>query len=313
MSEDQPFTTLLPQEQQVQPDIPENGQYDILRTGGDVESGWSLNHSTYDPSTGRVTAFKPQYDNLGHYIGVLEKDVDREGIINFNSHENKERRRQVQLQEDLGERAVEHEVDSPYAKRLEMLFAPVKIDKPAVSVKPYDDLLDPNISIENNSIESAAVRTPSKQRGRATEESLKIAHDEYMKPLLDGAKDVAIAEMIKRAAHNMPLSPEDAMQLLREDSSLRKEIGVYLLDKLKTSTAILPERVARNAQKNANMPGYENIPNMSSHEYVALLALAKLDGTFSYGGYLEDAIQHDVSGNVTLGQHRAAADMMLQK
>jgi hypothetical protein len=61
------------------------------------------------------------------------------------------------------------------------------------------------------------------------------------------------------------------------------------------------------------MPGYEDIPSMSSHEYVALLALAKLDGSFNYEGYFQDSIQHDESGNVLLGQHRAAADMMLQR
>jgi hypothetical protein len=301
------------EEQPIIPTIPENGQYDVVRTGGDIDPGWSLDHTTYNPDTGTVVAYKPQYDDAGKLLGNLEKQVNREAVLDFNSPENKEARRQEQLREELGESAIRHEVDSPYAQRLEKLFAPLKIEKTAVSEKSYDALLDPNNFLQNNSIESAAVRTNSKQRGRTTEESLKVAHDEYMKPLLDGAKDVAIAKMIQRAAHNMPLSPDNAMQLLREDSSLRKEIGSYLLDKLKSSTALLPERVARNAQKNANMPGYENIPNMSSHEYVALLALAKLDGTFSYEGYLQDAIQHDASGNVTLGQHRAAADLILQK
>ena len=213
----------------------------------------------------------------------------------------------------MGESAVQHEVDSPYAQRLEKLFSPVKIEKPQASNFSFDALVDPSSDMQNKSIESAAVRNNGKQRGNITEESLQVARDEYMKPLLDGNKDMYIADLIKGAAHDSPLTPEDAMQLLRENSTLRKEVGTYLLDKLKSSADLLPERVARNGQKNANMPGYEDIPNMSSHEYVALLALAKLDGSFNYEGYFQDSVQHDESGNVILGQHRAAADMMLQK
>ena len=313
MSEDQPHAPIRPQEQQIMPDIPPEGQFDIVRTGGDVDSGWSLDHATYDPDTGRVVAFKPHYDEQGQHIGNLEKRVDRESVIAFNSPENKELRRQEQLQAEIGESAVQHEVDAPYAKRLEKLFAPVKIEETLTPAISYDSLLDPNNDLQNRPVEGAAIRNEGKQRGVVTEESLKVARDEYMEPLLKGSKDVRISEMIKAAAHNSPLKPEDAMQLLREDSILRKEVGAYLLDKLKAHTSSLPERVARNTQKNANMPGYEDIPSMSSHEYVALLALAKLDGSFNYEGYFQDSIQHDESGNVLLGQHRAAADMMLQR
>jgi hypothetical protein len=278
MSEDQPHVTINPQEQQITPDIPQDGQY----------------------------------DEQGRFLGDIYKTAKREEIIAFNSPENKEMRRQEELQTEIGESAVQHEVDAPYAKRLEKLFAPVKIEETQTPAISYDSLLDPNNDLQYRHVEGAAVRNRGKQRGVVTEESLKVARDEYMEPLLQGSKDVRISEMIKAAAHNSPLTPEDAMQLLRGDNSLRKEVGAYLLDKLKSHTSSLPERVARNTQKNANMPGYEDIPSMSSHEYVALLALAKLDGSFNYEGYLQDSVQHDESGNVVLGQHRAAADMMLQ-
>ena len=309
MSEDQPHVPIRPQELQITPDIPQDGQYEVVRAGGDVEPGWSLDHSTYDPKNGEIVAFKPQYDEQKRFLGDIYKTVKREEIIAFNSPENKALRGQEQLQTEIGESAVQHEVDAPYAKRLEKLFAPVKIEETQAPAISYDSLFDPNNDLQNRPVEGAAIRNEGKQRGVVTEESLKVARDEYMEPLLQGSKDVRISEMIKAAAHNSPLTSEDAMQLLREDSSLRKEVGAYLLAKLEADTAILPERVARNNQKKANMAGYESIPSMSSHEYVALLAIAKLDGSFNYE---QDPIQEDKSGNVLLGQHRAAADMMLK-
>jgi len=305
MSEDQPHVPINPQEQQITPDIPQDGQYDVVRTGGDVESGWSLDHSKYNPKNGDIVAYKPQYDEQGRFLGVIDKTVKREVIIAFNSPENKELRRQEQLQTEIGESAVQHEVDAPYAKRLEKLFAPVKIEESQIS---YDSLLDPNNDLQSLPIEGAAKRSKN-ERGSISEESLETAKNEYMGPLLQGDKDPKIAEIIKLHAKTETMSPDDAMQLLREDSSLRKEVGAYLLAKLEANTAILPERVARNNQKKANKAGYESIPSMSSHEYVALLAIAKLDGSFNYE---QDPIQNDESGNVLLGQHRVAADMMLK-
>lgn len=310
MSEDQPHAPIRPQELQITPDIPPEGQFDIVRTGGDVDSGWSLDHSTYDPNSGRVVAFKPHYDEQGKHIGNLEKRVDRESTIAFNSPENKKLRRQDKLQAELGEDAVRNKVDAPYPQRIEQLFSPVvKIEDKQSEANPYDALVDPN-ALFNGSVEGAAVRS-SKERGNISDDSLETARNEYMSPLLQGGKDPGIAAMIKRHAKSETISPDDAMKLLREDSSLRKELGVYLLDKLAVSSYVLPERVARNGQKSPNWPGYESIPNMRSQEYVALLAIAKLDGTFNYEGYLQDSVQTDDSGNVVLGQHRAAADFIL--
>ncbi|MCX6729142.1 MAG: hypothetical protein NTV95_00650 [Candidatus Saccharibacteria bacterium] len=309
MSEDQPHVPINPQEQQIMPDIPQEGQFYMVRTGGDVEPGWSLDHSRYNTDNGTVVAYKEQFDELGQPLGNLEETVNREDFLVFNKPENVEARRQEQLQADLGEDAVRNEVDAPYPQRIEQLFSPVgKKEDKQPDVNPYDALHDPSINMEDRDVKDAEVRSP-KGRGIVTEESLKVARDEYMEPLLQGSKDIRISEMIKAAAHNSPLTSEDAMQLLREDSSLRKEVGAYLLAKLEANTAILPERVARNNQKKANMAGYESIPSMSSHEYVALLAIAKLDGSFNYE---QDPIQKDKSGNVLLGQHRAAADMMLK-
>ncbi len=310
MSEDQPHAPIRPEEQQITPNIPPEGQFDIVRTGGDVDSGWSLDHSTYDPDSGRIVASKPQYDDQGQHIGNLEKRVDRESVISFNSPENKELRRQEQLQAELDEDAVRNEVDAPYPQRIEQLFSPVvKNEDKQSDANPYDALVDPN-ALFNGSIEGAAVRS-SKERGNISDDSLETARNEYMSPLLQGGKDPRIAAMIKRHAKTETISPDDAMKLLREDSSLRKELGVYLLDKLAVRSYVLPERVARNGQKSPNWPGYESIPNMRSQEYVALLAIAKLDGTFNYEGYLQDSVQTDDSGNVVLGQHRAAADFIL--
>jgi len=297
-------------EQPIVPDVPQEGQFDIIRTSGDVDNGWSLDHSTYDPNTGYVVAFKPQYDEQGKLLGNLEKQVNREEVISFNSPENKEARRQEQLQTELGERAMQHEVDAPYSQRIETLFAPVKREQSAEVIKSYDYLVDPDFDMSQFSVEGASVRN-GKERGVTTDTSLETARTEYMGPLLNGQKDRRIAAIIRDHAKSETISSDDAMKLLREDSSLRKEVGAYLLRKIDDNEHNLPERVARNAQKNANWGGYDDIPNMRSQEYVALLALAKLDGTFNYDDYLQDSVVTDDSGNVILGQHRAAADFIL--
>jgi len=316
MSEDQPHAPIRQQELQITPDIPPDGQYDIVHAGGDVDAGWSLDHSTYDPNNGTVLAVQAQYDEKGRFLGSIGTRVNREEVISFNSPENKEARRQEQLQAELGEDAVRNEVDAPYPQRIEKLFSPVgKKEDKQPDANTYDALFDPSINTEDRNVDDARVPSP-KGRGIVTDDSLKVAQKDYMSPLLQGGKDARIAAMIKRHAKTETISPDDAMKLLREDSSLRKELGVYLLDKLAVRSYVLPERVARNGQKSPNWPGYNDIPTMSSHEYVALLALAKLDGSFIYDEKIKDPDQlsepHNVIlRNVELGQHRAAADFIL--
>ena len=152
MSEDQPHAPIRPQEQQITPDIPPEGQYDIVHAGGDVDAGWSLDHSTYDPNDGTVLAVQAQYDEKGRFLGSIGTRVNREEVIAFNSPENKEARRQEQLQAELGEDAVRNEVDAPYPQRIEQLFSPVvKIEDKQSEANPYDALVDPN-ALFNGSI-----------------------------------------------------------------------------------------------------------------------------------------------------------------
>jgi hypothetical protein len=309
MSEDQPHAPIRPQELQITPDIPPEGQFDMVRTGGDVEPGWYKDDSRYDPNNGTVIAYKPQYDERGQHIGNLEETVNREDFISFNSPENVEVRRQEKLQAELGEDAVRNEVDAPYPQRIEQLFSPVvKIEDKQSDVNPYDALLDPSTNMEDWDVKDAEVRSPT-GRGIVTDASLKVALKDYMTPMLNGGKDLQIADMIKAAAHNSLLNPEEAMQLLREDGSLRKEIGIYLLNKLENEP-YLPDRVAGNGKKKSNVPGYENITDMTSHEYVALLAMAKLDGTFQPEIETTNEDSKELYGRRD-GNHRIAADKIL--
>lgn len=97
----------------------------------------------------------------------------------------------------------------------------------------------------------------------------------------------------------------DMAELIRGNSQLRIELGKYFLNEIRTDEydRYSADR-APGVGKQPSMPGYAD--NLRSDEYVALLALSYLDGTFKVDETKSDPIKLR-DGRVELGKHRYAA------
>jgi hypothetical protein len=153
------------------------------------------------------------------------------------------------------------------------------------------------------------------------------AHDSYRMqfPVVSAAmKDAAwsrlgearrdpIADAIVAKYEDGAQDPSDkhaAVDTIRKNAELRYELGSYYLrDKLPQLIDKLPRQVAANDQKRPKHMGYKDIPQLGSQEYVAMLALAMLDGTYAEPG--ADTTELYESGDVKLGEHRAAANLLI--
>jgi hypothetical protein len=104
---------------------------------------------------------------------------------------------------------------------------------------------------------------------------------------------------------------------MRTNPDLRYELGSYLLrDKLpqlrRDRPHSVPSRVYIGREKSPNHPGYRHLGKINSDEYSVMLVLAMLDGTFEEPGP-GDPIVLDEHGRPELGQHRAAALLLLNR
>jgi hypothetical protein len=146
-----------------------------------------------------------------------------------------------------------------------------------------------------------------RDRTTVTDASLKDAAE-----ALQAARSDENIRMILGSGDSLASSETDVASMLRLDQELRVELGSYLLAKL-AALPELPERVSRNDPKNTknpNFPGYTDL-SLSSHEYVAVLALSMLDATFKADYSSFDTIDINQAGEVTTGQHRYAAHQLL--
>ena len=103
-------------------------------------------------------------------------------------------------------------------------------------------------------------------------------------------------------------SEQELLESLRSDLALRCELGRHFMEKI-PNVAYLPERVERNDPNNLKNPNHPGYTAMTSHEYVAVLALSMIDGSFDT--VKEDGIGRNEFGEVTYGQHRYAARQLL--
>lgn len=96
---------------------------------------------------------------------------------------------------------------------------------------------------------------------------------------------------------------------VRTDPNLRYDLGKYFMVKIEENWRIMPDRVAADVQKRPNHRGYKRFSYLSGREYAALLALSMIDGTFHNPAH--DPVKR-TNGRVELGQHRAAAELLLR-
>ena len=109
------------------------------------------------------------------------------------------------------------------------------------------------------------------------------------------------------------VSDEKAVDLIRTNAGIRLRFAEYLTRKLDAIIAKrwyqFPSRILQNSEKSPT-PAIYGGRKYTSREYVVLLALSKLDGSFSSD--LEELLpKDDHNGVAVLGQHRATADMLL--
>ncbi len=150
--------------------------------------------------------------------------------------------------------------------------------------------------------------------GYITEDSRKLAAKRLDRAAV---QDKVLAGVID--VHKKQLGLEGSLAVvdaMRNNSALRFSVGSHMLDKVNALAEKTPEklplRVVGNGGKMPPAEGlYPRISEMSSREYAALLALAKIDGSFNSAIHPADKIEYDQQGIATLGQHRAAAETIL--
>lgn len=108
-------------------------------------------------------------------------------------------------------------------------------------------------------------------------------------------------------------SPEDVIKQIRENNAIRFELAKYFKQKVDNDRDLMPDRIQRNGSKRPNHPGYSS-DTIASDDYVALLAISMLDGTFNAEVSIKDKVQFNNGTNDTKingGQHRLAALRLL--
>lgn len=171
----------------------------------------------------------------------------------------------------------------------------------SVGENEYDMLWDANYK-GSSTTEEAAIR-PSKTRG-VTESSLT-----YAKSMYQGRMDPDIEAIIEDSV-GVDATVDEKIEQMRTNEVMRDTLAGYILGKINRNINLLPYNIQRNANKGHNHVGYED--NMSSHDYVAVLVLSYLDGTFDPDQVSkDDGIVYREDGSIERGQHRYAAMEML--
>ena len=182
---------------------------------------------------------------------------------------------------------------------------------PNPSEQKYDSLFLDEDSYRNtlpdSGIEGAAIRVPevSAADQRISADCLEnfLSKDTQFKTLLD-------EHTIQYAASN----DLDVLKQLRIDGKLNSEIQNYFMQKITEKQGLMPERVAENSENNFKRPnykGYEKRPDLTSKEYVSLLATSMVNGSFNFDYSKSSPIVINKFGNALIGQHRAAALLAL--
>lgn len=169
----------------------------------------------------------------------------------------------------------------------------------AYDEKPVDPVMPRHIESPRD------VVTPAGEAAAKDALQLAMTVDQRLGDII--LENPAVQHNFKLGAAHKPLS-----ELLRTDNNLRLTVGTYLLDKLKNHIHpnVLPFQARRETGKGTPVPGYEDV--RSNNEYIALLALGMLDGTFDPQRAGTDTVAYDRHKDTGPGQHRYAAMQLLR-
>lgn len=293
-----------------------DGEFAVMRSNGMIDREWTLysdetkTHLKSGELVPAVMLFRRDPDNPDL---ILKKVVPKDTFLEWQVEDAEIKRYEalfkVEVAEDMGGVAVRSLESSPQdaylAAREEhyrRLFAPVAIEeKPAEEVS-YDHLFDPEYEAPKE-VRWAASKT-EEGRGIVTTEGKEKAEQilgEATK--IDHRLRVIFEDAVKRVGEDVDLT-----ELVRTDPEVRLSIGKHIIEKIQKHMSMMPERVVNDTEKNPNHSGYSAI---KSREYVALLTLAMLDGSFNHTRQ-EKIYDFDSRGVAVLGQHRYAARYLLE-
>jgi hypothetical protein len=191
--------------------------------------------------------------------------------------------------------------DSPYAKRLIELFKPrlndIESDKPG---DEYDALFGADEDLIKWQSEKAMFKSEQLVINSETLEAARIAYENCRQSI----KDIAY-----KTSKDKPLDSIAIVEEIRNNPHVRLALGEYFINELWNLKDKLPDRVQRNTQKRPNHVGGYHW-DYTSFEYVALLCLSMLDGTYDPAKESSDPVVEN-NGSVTLGQHRYSAKLLL--
>ena len=191
--------------------------------------------------------------------------------------------------------------------RNELVFKPA-LESSDDKESNFDNLLDPNQDLSENTVEKAAVKETV--RTKVTPESKKMAEERIEQAYMS---DPGLAEIFNKfSSENGVADRSELTEAMRNNKDLRIEVGVYLLAKIDRLFHQMPERIQDDTEKKPSTEGYNHIPVMTSREYATLLAISMLDGTFDDKRVGGDTIEYrEGTDKVILGQHRAAAQKLI--
>ena len=206
------------------------------------------------------------------------------------------------------------DTETLHSIREQLLFAPLPdLESGEDTVDDYsylfadDDIFNNKMAeFEHEQNHPDYAKQNMQKRASVTRESQDAARRELTS--LKG-KDQQLDIIIDTYQKEKQLFGDDMLKALRTDGQLRIQVGRRLLELVNAN--IMGVR-SGNGYKRTDAPGYENMPkDMKSTEYVAILMLSMLDG--SYKENASDTIQKDADGRVTLGLHRTAAKQALRE
>lgn len=292
-----------------------DGDFYVKRTGGMEKGGWYV----AGMKNGDVVIKRYEPENGQELV----KAISPENLIRWQEQKDEKSYDpavDVESSADPATQTAEQSIDTTeqvedtYTARFRELFAPV-ISKKAPEVDSaviYDNIFnkDYDMEAEGHKYLKEVQDSQSTPKGR---EDLKIQNiDAAVGRLPDVLRNIPeLLDIIKRH-ENPDSSLVDVVSLLRTNANLRLEAGKLFIDKINDLAKInkLPSRVTENKQKNPNHYGYEG--EIRSREYVAVLCLSMLDGTYDDASTKGDPITIlEETGKVSLGMHRAAAEIVL--
>ena len=181
----------------------------------------------------------------------------------------------------------------------------IKTESDESDVGTYDDLFaaDEDDYIKGRSVEAAREVTLEVKK-----EDVNISESGLIEVI---NKDSNFKNLLSTITDNFESSnQDDLLKKLREDESSSSKIRQYIEIKLEQNMAKMPPRIFENSTsnfKNPNYPGYEKMNKLTSKEYVLILAEVMLNGKFNFDSSKSSPVVINRSGEVEVGQHRAAA------